>query len=175
MEVHIATAISEPPPRSPIHILESSRAVQWCVRVCVLSCEGKPAVSVQLVWLHTWVGERPRCEARDRKGGGGLVGGIRADVIRESWSACQQWLAHAHTHTHTSMHLFSHTETAVHEDLLSCIEHRDGLSEPHTLSFFSWERPHFKAGLLCLTNGSACSWYSTHRWQITMEPHMQVH
>ena len=105
MEVHIATAISEPPPRSPIHILEPSRAVQWCVRVCVLSCEGKPAVSVQLVWLHTWVGERPRCEARDRKGGGGLDGGIRADVIRESWSACQQWLAHAHTHTHAHAHI----------------------------------------------------------------------
>lgn len=68
-----------------------------------------------------------------------------------------QWECHTHTHTLTSMHLFSHTETAVHEDLLSCTEHRNRLSEPHTLSFFSWERPHFKAGLLCLTNGSTCS------------------
>ncbi len=119
IEVHRATAVSEPPPCSPIHIPKLSRAVQWCVCmwlcvcvcVCVLSCEGKPAVSVQLVCLHTWVGERPRCEARDRKGEGvcvcvgGMDGGIRADVIRESWSACQQWLALVHTQACTHSHI----------------------------------------------------------------------
>lgn len=137
IEVHTATAILEHPPRSPIHILKLSWAVQWCVcmYVCVLSCEGKPAVSVQLICLHTWVGERPRCEART-KGGGGVCGRIKADVIRESWSACQQWLALTHmpTHTHTSMHLYSHTETGTHKDLLSYIERRHYLTEPQTLN-----------------------------------------
>lgn len=65
IKVQTATAVREPPPCSPIHILKLNQAVQWSV--CVF--EGKPAVSVRLVCLHTWVGERPRCEARDRKEG----------------------------------------------------------------------------------------------------------
>lgn len=139
IKVHTATAILEHSPRSPIHILKLSWAVQWCVcmYVCVLSCEGKPAVSVQLVCLHTWVGERPRCEARTKGGGRVCVcGRIKADVIRESWSACQQWLALTHmpTHTHTSMHLYSHTETGAHKDLLSCIECRHYLTAPQSLN-----------------------------------------
>lgn len=81
-----------------LHVIKLKQGMQ-CV-VCVLSFEGKPALCVQLVCLHTWVGERPRCGARDWRGEG-MDGGIKVDVIRESWSACQQWLALTCTDTST--------------------------------------------------------------------------
>lgn len=95
---------------SAAHILELQQAVQRCV--LVLSREGKPPLSVQLVCLRTWVGERPRCEAGDR-GRGGRGGwmdrGIRVDVIRTRCCACQQRLALVHMPTRTRRYIYSCT------------------------------------------------------------------
>lgn len=97
---------------SSAHMRELQQAVQWCA--LVLSCEGKPSLSMQFICLHTWVGERPRCEAGDRGRGGGMDGGIRVDVIRKSCCACQQRLALAHMPTGTRRYIYSCTREEAH-------------------------------------------------------------
>ena len=113
MEVHIATAISEPPPRSPIHILESSRAVQWCVRVCVCW-----AVKGSLLWVCSSSGctreweKDPDVKLETGRGEGGWMEGLgRMWSERADLPVSNGWHTHTHTHTHTRTHrcIYSHT------------------------------------------------------------------
>lgn len=96
---------------SSAHILKLQQAVQWCVRV--LSCEGKPSSNVQ-ARLSAHVSGRKTQMWSWRQREGGMDGGIRVDVIRESRCACQQWLALAHMPTRTCRYIYSCTPEQSH-------------------------------------------------------------
>lgn len=97
---------------SSAHILKLQQ--QWCVRVP--SCEGKPSLSVQArLSAHVSGRKTQMWSWRQRKGRGGwMKGGIRVDVIRESWCACQQRLALAHMPTRTRRYIYSCTPERAH-------------------------------------------------------------
>lgn len=151
-----------------------------CVCVCVCW-----AVKGELLWycsssVCTREWERdPDVKLGDREREGGVDGGIRADVIRESWSACQLWLALAHmpTRVHTSAHTSAHlilahgnkrhmkicrADAADGATHAPCVRVGEGLFSSHS----SW---------LCLTKRSMSSRYGAHHLPITTELCTQLH